>query len=286
MFDGYPGGRAAAAVQQAVYTARIAQVTYDATLKNVVYQVKQAYYTLLGDQNTVLVRQASVKQAEQNLAYYQGLLRARRATQLDVLQSAGGAHPGPARPGARRRTRSPSIARTFPRRSGGRWTSSTPRRTPRCRTFPRCSCTDALKTAFQNRSELLTLGLNIAAADVNLALQKSQAYPVISANGSVGVGQDWTANVSTGTFTAGVSIALPIVDGGLHSAQEQAGGGPARRLQGAAGPADPEHHDRRGERAVRRHGRAGPARSRRAQSVKAVAGTVRPGKGAVRGRAW
>src|SRR5208282_2600756 len=62
---------------------------------------------------------------------------------------------------------------------------------------------------------------NIAAADVNLALQKSQAFPVISANGSVGVGQDWTANVSTGTFTAGVTIALPIVDGGLRSAQEQ-----------------------------------------------------------------
>jgi outer membrane protein TolC len=39
---------------------------------------------------------------------------------------------------------------------------------------------------------------------------------------SVGVGQDWTANVSIGAFTAGVSIALPpIWDGGLQSAQMQ-----------------------------------------------------------------
>ncbi|HVO38430.1 MAG TPA: TolC family protein, partial [Spirochaetia bacterium] len=87
VFDGYPGGRAAAAVQQATSTYRAAQVAYDASMKSTLYQVKQAYYALLGDQNTVLIRQAAVGQAEQNLAYYQGLLTAQRATQLDVLQN-------------------------------------------------------------------------------------------------------------------------------------------------------------------------------------------------------
>ena len=38
VFDGYPGGRALAAVQQADYTNRVAQVAYDASLKSVVYQ--------------------------------------------------------------------------------------------------------------------------------------------------------------------------------------------------------------------------------------------------------
>ena len=121
--------------------AQIAQVTYDATLKNVIYQVKQAYYTLLGDQNTVLVRQASVNQAEQNLSYYEGLLAAGRATQLDVLQSQVALTQAQLDLGQRTRTRSTSTARIFPRRSGGRWTSSTPRRTPRCRMFRRCSWT-------------------------------------------------------------------------------------------------------------------------------------------------
>jgi len=87
VFDGYPGGRAAAAVQQAASAYRAAQVTYDASLKSTLYQVKQAYYTLLGDQNTVLIRQAALSQAQQNLAYYQGLFTAQRATELDVLQN-------------------------------------------------------------------------------------------------------------------------------------------------------------------------------------------------------
>jgi len=34
--------------------------------------VRQAYYTILGDQDTVLLRQATEKQAAENLALYQG----------------------------------------------------------------------------------------------------------------------------------------------------------------------------------------------------------------------
>ncbi len=81
---------------------------------------------------------------------------------------------------------------------------------------------EALDTAYKNRPELRTLELNMAAANVALALQKSQASAVVSVNGSLGIGQDWTANVSSGAFTAGVSIALPpILDGGLQGAQVQ-----------------------------------------------------------------
>ena len=86
VFDGYPGGRAAGAVQQAESTYRISQVTYDAALKSTLYQVKQAYYTLLGDQAAVTQRQAIAQQAAENLTLYQGLLAAGRATKLDVLQ--------------------------------------------------------------------------------------------------------------------------------------------------------------------------------------------------------
>src|SRR5208282_3148688 len=54
VFDGYPGGRSTGAVQQAEAAYRIAQVSYDAAMKSALYQVKQAYYTLLGDQDTVV----------------------------------------------------------------------------------------------------------------------------------------------------------------------------------------------------------------------------------------
>ena len=220
VFDGYPGGRAAAAVQQADYTYRAAQVAYDASLKSVIYQVKQAYYTLLVDQKTVLIRQATVTQDQQNLAYYQGLLTAGRATHSTSFRTRSPSR-RPSWTFAPPRTRWRWIAGTFPWQSAGRWTRNTSWRTVRFPDLPSLQLDEALKTAFQNRSELLTFDLNIAAANINLALQKSQTYPVVSVNGGLGLGQDWSANVNAGSFSLGASIALPILDGGLRNAQVQ-----------------------------------------------------------------
>jgi outer membrane protein TolC len=80
----------------------------------------------------------------------------------------------------------------------------------------------ALKTALENRSELRTLELNRASADVALRLYRSQYSPVVSLTGSLDFGQNWTTSVPTGAFTAGAKIALPpLLDGGQRSAQLQ-----------------------------------------------------------------
>ena len=222
VFDGYPGGRAAAAVQQADYTYRAAQVAYDASLKSVIYQVKQAYYTLLVDQKTVLIRQATVTQDQQNLAYYQGLLTAGRATQLDVLQN----QVTLTQAQLDLRTAQNTVAvdrRNLSQQVGWPQDKEYLVADSPIPDLPSLQLDEALKTAFQNRSELLTFDLNIAAANINLALQKSQTYPVVSVNGGLGLGQDWSANVNAGSFSLGASIALPILDGGLRNAQvEQA----------------------------------------------------------------
>ncbi|MGA2381794.1 MAG: TolC family protein [Spirochaetia bacterium] len=164
VFDGYPGGRAAGTVQQADYTYRAAQVTYDATLK-----LTQAQLDLRSAQNTVEVDR-------KKLSMTVGWPIEKEYAVAD---------------------------------------SPVP-------DMPALQPQEALATAYQNRSELRTLELNVAAANVALALQKSQGAAVVSVNGSVGMGVDWTANVNAGVFTAGVSIALPpILDGGLQNAQVQ-----------------------------------------------------------------
>jgi outer membrane protein TolC len=220
VFDGYPGGRAAAAVQQADYTYRAAQVAYEASLKSVIYQVRQGYYTLLVDQKTVLIRQATVRQDEQNLAYYQGLLKAGRATTLDVLQTQ--VNLAQAQLDLRSAGNTVEVDRkNLSQQIGWPLDKQYAVADSPIPDLPTLTPEEALKTAFQNRSELLTFELNIAAANINLALQKSQAYPVVSVNGSLGVGQDWNANVSAGSFSVGASIALPILDGGLRNAQVQ-----------------------------------------------------------------
>jgi outer membrane protein len=218
VFDGYPGGRAAAAVQQADYSYRAAQVSYDASLKSVLYQVKQAYYTLLGDQDTLRIRQATVSQSEQNLAYYKGLFTAGRATQLDVLQNQ--VTLTQAQLDLRSAQNTVDVDRKNLSAAVG-WPLDkqyTVAEAP-MPDLPSLAPEDALKAAFQNRPELRTLELNLASADVNLALQKSQTLPVVSVNGSLGMSQDWSANINAGSFTAGASIALPVLDGGLRNSQ-------------------------------------------------------------------
>jgi outer membrane protein TolC len=221
VYDGYPGGRSTAAVQQADETYRAAQVTYDSALKSVAYQVKQAYYTLLGDQNTVLVRDAAVAQAQETLAQMQGLLTAQRATKLDVLQAQ--VTLTQAQLDLRTAQNTVEVDRKTLSATVG-WPiekeyAVADRPVP---DMPALQPQDAVATAYKNRPELRTLELNIAAANVALALQKSQGSAVMSVTGSVGIGQDWTANVNAGVFTAGVSIALPpILDGGLQGAAVQ-----------------------------------------------------------------
>ncbi len=221
VFDGYPGGRASAAVRAADYTYQVAQVTYDSSLKSLVYQVKQAYYTLLGDQSTVQVREATVKQASDNVNYVQGLFGVQRATKLDVLQVQFTLNQ------AQLDLRSAENAVETDRKKLSLaigWPLDKQYQVAEIAApaVPSADPTAALTTAFENRPELRTLALNRASADVSLKLQKSQYSPVVSLTGSLDVGQNWTTNVNSGTFSAGVKIALPpIYDAGQQSAKVQ-----------------------------------------------------------------
>jgi outer membrane protein TolC len=221
IFDGYPGGQGVAALQEARAAYTIAQIAHDAAVKNTIYLVKQAYYTLLGDQDTVTLRQATVEQAKENLTLYQGLYTAQKATTLDVLQ----VQVALTQAQLDVRTARNTVASDRKKLSQAigwpldKQYSVADRPPP---DLPLITSDDALATAMKNRSEILTLDQNVAAAGIALLLQKSQAMPVISLKASVGVGQDWTANVNNGSIAAGLSIALPpVYDGGLQNALVQ-----------------------------------------------------------------
>ena len=218
VFDGYPGSRAAANVKVAGYTYKTAQVTYDSSLKSLLYQVKQAYYTLLADQNTVRVRQATVAQANENVVYMQGLFDVQRATKLDVLQVQVTLNQAQ----LDLRTAENTVETDRKRLSltigwpldkqyqGAENAAPEP---------PALDSEAALKTAFENRSELRTLELSRASANVSLMLYRSEYSPVVSLSGSLDFGQNWTTNSNAGSFTAGVKVALPpLYDGGQRSA--------------------------------------------------------------------
>ena len=218
VYDGYPGGRPAALVKEAQYTARIAQVSYDSALESLAYQVKEAYYTLLGDQNGLVAREATVKQAEEELAQMQGYLKAGRATSLDVLQVQV------ALTQARLDLRSAQNTMETDRKKLSLTVGWPLDRKYTVLDAAIQESTDlgprqALETAFKERPELKTLQLEIAYAGVDLSLQNSQYSPSVSVNASLGLAQDWTTNsLGNGALSAGVTIALPpLYDGKQQS---------------------------------------------------------------------
>jgi outer membrane protein TolC len=224
VYDGYAGGRASGTVREADYTLRAAQVAYDAALKSLDYQIRQAYYVLIGAQDTLSVRQATVKHAEENLAQIRGFFTAQRATKLDVLQV------------------QVTLTQAQLDLKSAQNDIETDRKKlslivglPLDRTYqvadvpvpalPDLDPTKAIETAFSSRSELKTLDLNIASAEIAQALQRSAASPSISLDGSYGYSQAWSTNTGTGSFTAGFSVSLPpLYDGKLQdSLVRQAG---------------------------------------------------------------
>jgi outer membrane protein len=219
VFDGFPGSRAAASTRAAEYTFRVAQVTYDSALKSLLYKVKQDYYALLADQNTVRVRQATLQQANENFIVMQGLFNAQRATKLDLLKVQFNLNQAQldlrtAENAVQTDRQRLSLAVGWPQDRQYLVAESEPA------ALPSLDPGEAMKTALENRPELKTLRLNEASASVSLQLYKSQYYPVVSLTGSLDFGQNWATNDQQGAFTAGAKVALPpLFDGGQRRAQ-------------------------------------------------------------------
>lgn len=218
LYDGYPGGRAQAAVQQAAYTYEAAQVAYEAAQKSVDYKVREEYYTLLGDQETVNVQVANLKQDNEDLSRTLGFFHAQEATSLDVLQARVAARQ--AELNVRTAENTVDVDRKTLSSTLG-WPLDTVYQVAETPppALPTIDAATALKTAYENRSELLTFDFNRQSAQVNLALQKSQYSPVVSLNADATLEQDWTVNLNEGSYDIGVSVSAPIWDGGLIDAQ-------------------------------------------------------------------
>ena len=87
--------------------------------------------------------------------------------------------------------------------------------------MPSVSVDQAISTALANRSELKQLKLSQDTAQVSLKLASTQNYPVVSVTGGASYRMFWSGPGSAGSWSAGVNVSLPILDGGLASAQVQ-----------------------------------------------------------------
>jgi len=218
LLDGYPGGREAGTLAEARDAFQASQLSYNAQLLSLSLAVKQSYYTLLNDQQTVAVQESNVEQAKEDHARVEGLLEAGEATQLDLLQAKVALGQAQIDLGSAENQvvidrKNLSLAVGWPLDKEYRAANTD---APQARTL---DMNEAIRIAAQNRPELKELDLQIASAKVALGLAKSQYAPVVSATGGVTFEHDWTASYNMGTYTAGVSVTLPIFENGLLAAK-------------------------------------------------------------------
>ncbi|HUZ18122.1 MAG TPA: TolC family protein, partial [Spirochaetia bacterium] len=86
-------------------------------------------------------------------------------------------------------------------------------------TTPTITLDYAVATALANRVELKQILLNRESDAVSLKSASIQNLPVVSVNGGASYRLYWSGTGSSGTWNAGVSVSLPILDGGLAAAQ-------------------------------------------------------------------
>ena len=213
VWDGYLGGAPSAQVKIAEAGYAIAKETRDQAVLSAAYDAQQAYYTLLADQKTLLVRQATLKQAAENLSHEQGLFAAKRATDLDVLQMK-----------VTQRQAELDLRSALVQIETDRKNLSILAGWPLDKTYvvtdgtapvPLASTVDeAVRIALASRAEMRTLAAQLEAARIQDALQAVWWSPVVSVSGGVGTSQTGSGT-PVQTASVGVDVALPPVwDGG------------------------------------------------------------------------
>ena len=218
VWDGYPGGQALAAARIASYTLQGTESTESASQKTVVYNVKQAYYTLLGQQRQLAILQQTLAQREAELQKTQALYDARNVSQIDLKQAQ-----------VNRLQAQLDLRKAQGLLEVDREQLSNLMGVPSDSVYeveevpdmpaPSLDVAAAVKTALTNRDDYRQIQLSLQSSDVSLALKKGLATPTVSLSTGVSWTQDWNTSLNKTTWHAGVSVKAPVIDAGSLGAQ-------------------------------------------------------------------
>jgi outer membrane protein, multidrug efflux system len=219
VWDGYPGGQARGAARLAAFTRESAQSTEDAGQKTVVYNVKQAYYTLLGQQGQIAIFEETVAQRLAELQKTQSLFDARRVSQIDLKQAQ--LNTLQADLDLSRARRLLEIDRELLSNLVG-WPTETVYEAADVPDLPEPSLDvgEAVRKALASRADFRQLQFSLQSSEVTLALKMARTKPTVSVNTGISYIQDWTnSSNNTPSWHAGLTIEAPVIDAGSLGAQ-------------------------------------------------------------------
>lgn len=218
VWDGYPGGQALASARIASYTLQGTESSESANQKTIVYNVKQAYYTLLGQQRQIAILDETLAQRGAELAKTQALYDAHSVSQIDLKQAQ-----------VNRLQADLDLRKARGLLEVDREQLSNLMGVPAATVYdvaevqdlsvPSLEVTAAVKAALASREDFRQIQLSLQSSDVSLDLKKALASPTVSVNTGVSWDQDWTDSTNKTTLRAGVSVKAPIIDSGTLGAQ-------------------------------------------------------------------
>lgn len=218
VWDGYPGGQSLASARIASYTLQGTESSESASQKTIVYNVKQAYYTLLGQQRQIAILVQTLAQREAELAKTQALYGAQSVSAIDLKQAQ--VNQLQADLDLRKARGLLEVDREQLSNLMG-WPADTvyeAAEVPDMST-PSLDVDAAVKAALASREDFRQVQLSLQSSDVSLDLKRALASPTVSVNTGVTWNQDWTDSLNRTTFRAGVSVKAPVIDSGALGAQ-------------------------------------------------------------------
>jgi outer membrane protein TolC len=218
IWDGYPGGSSLAAARKAALTLQGTQSAEDSNRRNIIYQVKQACYTLLAAQRQLAIYQDTLTQRQQETVKSRVLFDAHNASQIDIKQAQ--VNQKQAELDLRLAQGTLEVDREKLSALVG-W--------PLDRVYqvaevgdlplPDLDVPAAVARAIAQRSDMRQLVLSQASTDIDLALNKGKATPTVQASSGLTYTHDWSRSTDVFSWNAGVSVAAPIYDAGSVDAQ-------------------------------------------------------------------
>ena len=219
MWDGYPGGQSLAAARIAAFTRQGTESGESSNQKTIVYNVKQAFYTLLGQQQQINILEQTLAQREAELQKTQSLYDARNVSQIDLKQAQ--VNRLQADLDLRKARGLLEVDRELLSNLVG-WPAETVYEAGAVpdMAVPSLDMAAAIQAAIANRDDFHQMQLNLQSADVSLALKKALANPTVSVSTGLGYLKDWTNNSNNNpSWHAGVTVKAPVIDAGSLGAQ-------------------------------------------------------------------
>jgi outer membrane protein len=213
LWNGYPGGQSQATVDKSRFTLQGRELATQSGTQGLLYNVKQAYYTMLSAQRSLALKKQILEKQSSVLKQIMAIYNLKLASTADLKTAqlnARSAHVDV--DGAANDLRIARIGLAtfmgYPADKGFT-VADAPQPSVNVDTVDK-----AVAVGLRRRVEIKQVELNIKSSNVDLAVARGQATPTVSVSGGVNWLYDWTSAMHAGVVGASVKISMPILDAG------------------------------------------------------------------------